>query len=69
MNLIPQWTQLWKLYSVQIAAILVLLNAAATYWPALQGVVSPGVFATVNSLLGAAVILGRIIQQPPTDAK
>lgn len=65
MNLIPQWTQLWKLYSVQIAAILVALNAAATYWPALQGVVPPGVFATVNSFLGVAVILGRIIKQEP----
>lgn len=65
MNLIPQWTQLWKLYSVKIAAILVALNAAATYWPALQGVVSPGVFATVNSILGVAVILGRIIKQEP----
>lgn len=64
MNLIPQWTQLWKLYSVQIAAILVALNAAATYWPALQGVVSPELFSTVNAFLGAAVILGRIIQQP-----
>jgi hypothetical protein len=68
MNLIPQWTQLWKMYSVQIAAILVALNAAATYWPSLQGVVSPGVFATVNSLLGMAVILGRIIKQDPQAA-
>lgn len=65
MNLIPQWAQLWKLYSVQIAAVLVALNAAATYWPALQGVVSPGVFSTVNAILGAAVILGRIIKQEP----
>ena len=31
MNLIPQWQQLWKMYSVQIAAILVALNAAASY--------------------------------------
>jgi hypothetical protein len=65
MNLIPQWQQLWKMYSVQIAAILVALNAAATYWPALQGVVSPGVFATVNAFLGAAVIIGRVIKQEP----
>lgn len=65
MNLIPQWAQLWKLYSVQIAAILVALNAAATYWPALQGVVSPAIFSTVNAFLGAAVILGRIIKQEP----
>jgi len=68
MNLIPQWQQLWKMYSVQIAAILVALNAAATYWPALQGVVSPGVFSTVNAFLGAAVILGRIIKQDPPAA-
>ncbi len=69
MNLIPQWTQLWQLYSVQIAAVLVVLNSIATYWPALQGVVSPSVFSTVNAFLGAAVILGRIIQQPSTEAK
>lgn len=29
MNLIPQWQQLWKMYSVQLAGLLVALNAAA----------------------------------------
>lgn len=64
MNLIPQWQQLWKLYSVQLSAILVALNLAATYWPAFQGVLPDGVFTAVNSFLGLAVIVSRIIKQP-----
>jgi len=70
MNLIPQWQQLWKMYSVQLTSLLVALNLAATYWPAFQTVLPAGVFTTVNSFLGVAVIISRIIQQPaltPTD--
>lgn len=40
------------------------LNLAATYWPAFQGVLPAGVFTAVNSFLGVAVIVSRIIKQP-----
>lgn len=72
MNLIPQWQQFWKMYSVQLSALLVALNLAATYWPAFQGVLPDGVFTAVNSFLGLAVIVSRLIKQPaltPVDDK
>lgn len=64
MNLIPQWTQLWKLYSVQLASLMALLNMAAFFWPSFQALVSPELFAAVNALLGAAIAVARAIQQP-----
>lgn len=63
MNLIPQWQQLWKMYSVQLAALLAALNTAAYFWPALQALVSPGLFASVNALLAAAIAVVRAIPQ------
>jgi len=64
MNLIPQWTQLWKMYSVQLAALLTLLNTAAYFWPGFQVFVGPELFAAVNSLLAAGIAVVRAIQQP-----
>lgn len=64
MNLIPQWTQLWKMYSVQLASLMALLNMAAFFWPSFQALVSPELFAAVNALLGAAIAVARAIQQP-----
>jgi hypothetical protein len=64
MNLIPQWQQLWKMYSVQLASLLVLLNTAAYFWPSFQALVSPGLFAAVNGFLAAAIAVARAIQQP-----
>ena len=64
MNLIPQWQQLWKMYSVQLASLMALLNMAAFFWPAFQALVSPELFAAVNTLLGAAIAVARAIQQP-----
>jgi hypothetical protein len=63
MNLIPLWQQLWKMYSVQLAALLAALNTAAYFWPALQALVSPGLFASVNALLAAAIAVVRAIPQ------
>lgn len=64
MNLIPQWTQLWKMYSVQLASLMALLNMAAFFWPSFQALVSPELFAAVNTLLGVAIAVARAIQQP-----
>ena len=71
MNLIPQWQQLWKMYSVQLAGLLALLNAAAYFWPGLQALVSPELFAAVNGFHAAAIAVVRAIPQanltPPAD--
>ena len=64
MTLIPEWRKFWRMTSVQLAIVGVALNAAATGWSAFQGAVDPVVFATVNMLLGVAVAVSRVIQQP-----
>ena len=63
MNLIPQWQQLWKMYSVQLAAVLVALNTAAYFMPSLQALFSPEIFSAVNGLLAAAIAVVRAIPQ------
>lgn len=63
MNLIPQWQQLWKMYSVQLAAVLVALNTAAYVWPSFQALFSPEIFSAVNGLLAAAIAVVRAIPQ------
>lgn len=63
MNLIPQWQQLWKMYSVQLAGLLVALNAAAYIWPSFQALVSPELFAAMNGLIAAAIGVVRAIPQ------
>lgn len=71
MNLIPQWQQLWKMYSVQLAGLLTLLNTAAYFWPGFQAFVGPELFAAVNGLLAAAISVVRAIPQSnitPVDA-
>ncbi|WP_207285209.1 hypothetical protein [Pseudomonas sp. FW300-N2A2] len=68
MNLIPQWQQLWKMYSVQLAGLLTLLNTAAYFWPSFQMFVGPELFAAVNGLLAAGVAVVRAIQQPVLTA-
>jgi hypothetical protein len=63
MNLIPQWQQLWKMYSVQLAGLLALLNAAAYFWPSFQALFSPELFSAVNSLIAAGIAVVRAIPQ------
>ena len=72
MNLIPQWQQLWKMYSVQLAGLLALLNLAATYWPSFQALLSPSVWAAGNAIIGLAIGIARAIPQSsitPVDDK
>ena len=64
MTLIPEWRKFWRMTSVQLAIVGVALNAAATGWSAFQGAVDPLVFASVNMVLGVAVAVSRVIQQP-----
>lgn len=69
MNLIPQWTQLWKMYSVQLAGLLGVLNLAAYFLPSIQALVSPELFAALNTFLAAAIAVARAIQQPELTEK
>jgi glycine cleavage system pyridoxal-binding protein P len=58
--------------SVQLAALIAAVNAAALGWSGFQGVASPVVFASVNLALSVALAVARVVQQsklhdPPTD--
>ncbi|WP_460044139.1 DUF7940 domain-containing protein [Pseudomonas sp. S2_H01] len=58
--------------SVQLAALIAAVNAAAVAWSVFQGAVNPLVFASVNMALSVAVAVARVVQQsklhePPTD--
>jgi hypothetical protein len=64
MKLIPEWRKAWRMTSVQLAVVGVVLNAAATGWSSFQGSVDPLVYAIVNMVLGIAVAVSRVIKQP-----
>lgn len=64
MSLIPEWRKAWKLTSVQLAAVVAVLNAVAAGWSLFQGAVDPLVFASVNMVLGIAVAVSRVVKQP-----
>lgn len=64
MKLIPEWRKAWRMTSVQLAIVGVVLNAAATGWSSFQGHVDPLVYAIVNMVLGIAVAVSRVIKQP-----
>lgn len=56
-----QWHKLW---SVRLALAGSALNAAAIGWTVFQGAVHPMVYASVNMVLGVAVAIARVLQQP-----
>lgn len=63
MKLIHNWQQAWKLHSVQMAIALIIANAALGFIPALEGQLTPWVYALLNSLGGALVAVLRVLQQ------
>lgn len=63
MKLIHNWQQAWKLHSVQMAIALIIANAALGFIPALEGQLTPWVYALLNSLGGALVAVLRVMQQ------
>lgn len=62
MKLIEDWRKAWRLASVRIAVLIIVLNAALALLPQLD--LSPTVFAILNSALGTLVAIARVIRQP-----
>lgn len=64
MKLVPQWRRAWRMFSVQLSAVIVAWVALPeAQQMALAGLV--GIQAdTVPGLLAALAILGRVIDQP-----
>jgi hypothetical protein len=63
MALIPEWRKAWRMTSVQLAALIAAVNAAAGAWALFQGAVNPLLFASVNMALSVAVAIARVIPQ------
>lgn len=63
MKLIENWQQAWKLHSVQMAVVLIVANALIGFLPALEGQITPWVYALLNSIGGALIAALRVIQQ------
>ncbi|GLK88307.1 DUF7940 domain-containing protein [Pseudomonas turukhanskensis] len=64
MKLVPIWKRAWKLSSLQLAALIAALNAAAYGWVSFNGYIPPLVWASVNMGLGIAAAVARVVQQP-----
>ena len=72
MKLVEDWKDAWKWLSVNIAAIMALLNAAQVTLSNVQSlqeqmpafvILTPSQLAVTNAILGMLVIWGRLIQQ------
>lgn len=63
MKLVEDWKEAYTWLSINIAAIMAVLNGLQATVPFVQGLLTPGQMALVNTALGVAVIWGRLIQQ------
>lgn len=61
---IPDWKDAWKFFTVQLAAVLALLDVAYEYLPAAQAYFPEGWVKWV----ALAIIVARIINQKSRDA-
>lgn len=61
MRLIDDWKQAWRLFSVQVAAVLVALEVAGDYLPEIKEYLGDD-FA---KWAGLAIIVARVIRQTP----
>lgn len=64
MNLIPEWRSAWRMASMQVAAAAVVFGSlpADAQASMLSAIGVPG--SRVPAILGALVILGRLVNQP-----
>lgn len=59
MKLVTNWRQAWRMYSMQLSALIVVLATLETFLPQLQPLLPPKLYAG----LGVAVMVARILQQ------
>ena len=64
MNLIPDWRDAWKWYSVHAATVVVVLAALSEMLPLFSALIPPTVYNLAYAALGVAVIVGRLTSQP-----
>lgn len=62
MRLIDDWKQAWRLFSVQVAAVLVALEVAGDYLPEIKECLGDD----YAKWMGLAVIVARVVRQTPS---
>ncbi|EMK3400829.1 TPA: hypothetical protein NKZ51_004566 [Vibrio parahaemolyticus] len=65
MKLIENWKKAWRLWSVQCAFFIALVNIAISLLPLLQQELSITVYAIINALLGVLLAVLRVLSQAP----
>lgn len=66
MKLIDNWQRCYRLYSVQLSALIALFGfLQVTVLPIWQAQLSPTAYAMANSLLACALFIARLIKQGP----
>lgn len=63
MKLVEDWKEAYTWLSINIAAVMGVLNALQASVPYVQALLSPTQMAWMNAALGVAIIWGRLIQQ------
>ena len=67
MKLIEGWQTAYKLYSVQLGALIALLALVqGMVLPAFQAQLGPAVYAAANGGLAVLLAVARVISQVPT---
>lgn len=59
MKLIENWRKAWRMHSIQLSALIVVLAGLESFMPELQQYLPPKVYAA----LGLAVMIARMFQQ------
>lgn len=63
MKLIPQWKKWWKRHSVQVLALIPLIEALRQWVPTVRDIVSPEVYGWVAGGISLTAVILMNIQQ------
>lgn len=65
--LINNWKQAYKLWSVQCALAIALVNVLLAALPSLQDYMTVTVYAVLNAVLAGGIAVLRVLSQVPVD--
>ncbi|EKI0737920.1 TPA: hypothetical protein NJ656_004448 [Vibrio parahaemolyticus] len=65
--LINNWKQAYKLWSVQCALAIALVNVLLAVLPSLQDYMTVTVYAVLNAVLAGGIAVLRVLSQVPVD--
>ena len=67
MALVSDWKQAWKWFSMHIAMVIAVLNAATASVAQLQALIPADKLVIANAVLGVAMIFARLVAQGPQE--